>query len=121
MKIAKPFVLNKDLKIEDQLRSLNFFLDKLAKFTQGRVRFGTATDGYRGENIEGIYQTYTSNASANTEDTIAHELAVIPTGFLVMNIDKGGVIYDSGTTWTSTNIYLKCSTTSTTVTLFILK
>lgn len=89
---------------------------------QGRVRFGSNNGSInKGENILGQFITYTTNVSANTEDAIPHSLGSIPIGYIVVRINKGGVIYDSGTTWTSSNIYLKCSTTSTLVTIFLIQ
>lgn len=55
--------------------------------------------------------------TADTEFTITHPLGRIPAGFLVTRIDKAGTVYDSGTPWTNTTIYLKCSAASAVVTL----
>ena len=55
--------------------------------------------------------------TADTEFSIIHHLGRAPQGFLVLNIDKGGVVYDSGTTWTDTKIYLKCSAANAAVSL----
>jgi hypothetical protein len=121
MKIAKPFVLNENSDLRGQLRDLNLFLDKLAKFAQGRVRFGEASDGYRGENIAGEFQVITDSGNANTEFTVAHDMDAIPEGFIVTNINKGGIVYDSGTAWTADNVYLKCSAANATITIFLLQ
>lgn len=103
------------------IRDVNQDFNNLFLGMQGRMRFGTGVDGARGENISGEFQVFTSNASADTEDTIAHTLGSVPIGFIIINRDKGGVVYDSGTAWTSTNIFLKTTTTSTLVTIFLLK
>lgn len=113
--------LSDENKTREYLLGVDSDLTAFAKFAQSRVRFGDGSDGEEGENISGTFQVYTSNAVADTEDTIAHGLGVAPIGFLVINIDKGGVVYDGGTAWDSTNIYLKCSTAATTITLFLLK
>lgn len=93
---------------------------KLFAFAQGRVRFGPATSGNDGENIFGQWVTFTTS-TADTEVVVPHTCGVIPVGYLVTKINKGGVVYISTTTWTSTNIYIKCSTATTIVTLFLLK
>jgi hypothetical protein len=103
---------------EDQLDT---DIKNLYLWSNGRVRFGSGVDGERGENISGEFQTYTSNAVADTADSIIHTLGSVPIGFIVVRRDKGGVVYDSGTAWTSTTISLKCSTASTVVTIFLLK
>lgn len=71
------------------------------------------------DNFESKSVTYTSNGSANTEDAVAHTLGKIPEGFIVVNRDKGGILYASGTAWTSTAIYLKCTTTSMASTVLV--
>jgi hypothetical protein len=120
LKLAKSFVYNTGADIESNMRRLEQDLSQLFLFSQGRVRFGTGTDGDRGENISGEFQVVTSS-TADTEFTVAHGLGATPIGFLVLRTDKGGVVYDSGTAWNDTNIYLKCTTATTTLTLFLLK
>lgn len=88
---------------------------------QGRMRFGTGISGERGENIDGRFQTITTNATPNTQDTLAHGLGSVPIGYIVVNQDKAGSLYDSGTAWTSTNMYFKCDVASVTFTIFVLK
>ena len=120
MKIAKQSIYNGQVD-QNLVRSFNNDLRNVILALSGRVRFGSVGDGDRGENISGEWQTFTSNGSADTEDTIAHTLGSVPEGFIVTNINKGGVVYDSGTSWTSSNIYLKTSVSSATVTIFLLK
>ncbi len=57
---------------------------------------------------------------ANSEVSITHTLNRIPKGFLALNINKAATIYDSGTTWTISEIYVKASTAATTAKLLIL-
>ena len=59
----------------------------------------------------------TDTGTANTEFAIAHHLGRTPAGFLVTRLDKAGSVYDSGTAWTETAIYLKCSAANAAVTL----
>ncbi len=96
-------------------------LANLFLWSNGRVRFGSGVDGERGENMAGEFQVYTSNGSADTEDTVAHGLGAVPIGYIVIKQDKGSIVYDSGTAWTSTNIYLKQTGTSVATSLFLLK
>lgn len=72
------------------------------------------------DNVDAAVVSYTSNATPDTEDTVAHTLGKIPTYFIVGDIDKGGVVYRSGTTFTSTNIYLKCTVASAAIKLILL-
>lgn len=59
------------------------------------------------------------SGTINTEFTVAHTLKRIPEGFLVININKGGVVYSSGTGWTTSAIYLKCSAANAALTVII--
>src|SRR3990167_9512567 len=60
-----------------------------------------------------------TTAGADTEVEVAHTLKRIPAGYIVYSRDKGGVVYDSGTAFTTTNIYIKCSTATTALKLII--
>lgn len=51
----------------------------------------------------------TFGAVANTETAVAHGLARVPTKMWLKYKDRACDVYDSGTAWTTTNIYLKCS------------
>lgn len=64
------------------------------------------------DNVDSVYVEFTSNAAPNTQDTVAHTLGKVPTGFLVVNKDKAGDVYAGGTTWTKNNLYLKTSVAS---------
>lgn len=70
------------------------------------------------ENVDGVFVTYTSNGAPDTEDTVTHTLNRAPVGFIVTDINKGAVIYRSGTS-TKTSLLLKCNVASTTATLFV--
>ena len=126
MKIAKQYNLGRiDLKsdkdILNYLKTIDTDLSNIFLCLQGRVRFGTGEDGANGENISGEFQTVADSGTADTEFSVAHTLGAVPIGYIVTKIDAGGVVYDSGTTWTSTTIYLKCSSADTAITLFLLK
>ena len=71
------------------------------------------------DNFDGALLQFTTNGTANTEDTTAHGLRKVPNYFIVLSADKGGVLYKSGTAWDATNIFTKCSTTSTAMKIFV--
>lgn len=71
------------------------------------------------DNVDAQTISYTSNAIADTEDTVAHTLKREPTGFIVVDTDKAGIVYRGGTAFTTTDIYLKCSTASTALKVLI--
>lgn len=119
MKIAKKSSNN-----QRELRDINSDIRTLFTAMQGRIRFGSGGDGDRGENIHGEFQEFTSHATANTEFSVSHGLGSVPVGYLILGQDKSGSLYqldDTGTAWTSSAIYLKCSVSSVTFLVFLLK
>jgi hypothetical protein len=71
------------------------------------------------DNFNGEEKTIADSGNADTKCTIAHTLKRIPTGFTVLKIDKPGSVYASGTTWTDTDVYLKCSAANAAITVMI--
>jgi hypothetical protein len=120
LKIAKSFTYNTGADLESNMRRLEQDLSQIFEAFKGRVRFGTGADGDRGENISGEFQVVTTS-TANTAFSVTHSLGAVPIGFLVINNNTKGVVYDSGTAWTDTTISLKCSEATATLTLFLLK
>ena len=71
-------------------------------------------------NLDAVYVAYTSHATANTEDTVTHNLGRVPVGYLVIDRDKAGMVYSSNkAAWTTTTMRLKCDVASTTATLLV--
>jgi hypothetical protein len=106
---------------EDFNKNINTDLKNVMLFSEGRVRFGNAVDGARGENISGEFHIFTSVKTNTAETVISHTLGSIPTGYLVINQNNSGSLYTSGTGWTISNIYIRSTTTNTQYTIFILK
>jgi hypothetical protein len=80
---------------------------------------GGITSGRRALNIDAVWVRYVSNAVANTEDTVAHNLGRVPVGIWVSVPDKAAVIYSGGTAWTSTNVFLKADVLTVTVDILL--
>lgn len=111
-----------DTKPEQWARDVDSDLNTVFLCLSGRIRFGpNNTTINKGENILGQFVTYTTNGSANTEDTVPHNLGSVPVGYIVVKQNKSGSVFDSGSTWTVNNLYLKCSGTSVLVTLFLIQ
>jgi hypothetical protein len=83
----------------------------------GNLTYGT---GLYPDNIAGKWIDYTTNAVADTEDAVEHNLGVVPVGFHLMVPPPSGVINKGSTAWTTTHIYLKCSAAAQTARLFVL-
>ena len=124
MKESMTYTFNERRPMDEQLRQLQTQLSKLFYLLQGRVSFGVGTDGINGQNVSGQFQQFTSDSSANTEFTLGHTVGSVPLGALVLWQDKAGSLYQgptTGTAWTSTNVYLKCSVSSVTFLVFLVK
>jgi hypothetical protein len=120
-KLSNYIGFDDTIQIEDYVKSLDRDISKLFLGFKGNIRFGDASDGEEGENIAGEFQVVSDTGNIDTEFSITHTLGATPLGYIVTKINKGGVIYDSGTAWTDTTIYLKCSAANAAVTLFLLK
>jgi hypothetical protein len=108
---------------ESYLKDIDADVKNLFFLSKGRVRFGDGNVGET-ENISGQFVDLTSHASANTEFAVAHTLGSIPVGFIVLYQDKAGSLYQApttGTSWTSTNIYLKSDVSSLSAKIFLLQ
>lgn len=104
---------------EDLPRSVKTYLDRVIK-VYFNISFGQKTDNTDiGQNISGFWATGTSPATANTQFTVNHQLGRVPVGFDLKRANAAASFYDSGTTWTSTQIFLKASAASVAYTLFI--
>jgi len=108
--------------IEEYSKDVDKDIKNLTLLAQGKTSFGNGANGST-ENIAGQFQTFTSNIAADTEDTVAHTLGIIPIGYIVTDISKGGVVYHDpgGTAWDSTDVYFKTTIASAVVTVFLLK
>ena len=82
-------------------------------------RGGTIANNDKTGNVNGKYVVFTSNGVANTEDTVAHKLGRTPVGYIPVKQDKSAVLYDSGTAFTSTNVYWKSSAATVAWTVFL--
>lgn len=124
MKLANTIKLRTDIEFKDQVPVLQNNIDNLFRCLNGRVRFGRGTDGDRGENLAGEFQQFTSDGSANTEFSVTHTLGSVPVGYIILGQDKAGSLYQlatTGTAWTSSTIYLKCSVSSVTFKVFLIQ
>ena len=80
---------------------------------------GGVTGGRRALNIDAVWVAYVSNAVANTEDTVAHNLGRTPVGVFVGLPNANAVIYSGPTAWNGTNIFLRASAATVTVSLLV--
>lgn len=71
------------------------------------------------DNVDAAVVSFNTNGVANTEDAIPHTLGRVPTYFVVADIDKGGVVYRSGTAFTKDTVYVKTTVATAAVKLIL--
>jgi hypothetical protein len=99
----------------------------IAKIVNGGIDFGSSTQLAQGPgsaytgNMNGQWVNVTAPSSANTEFAIPHNLNRIPS-FYFYNSNVAAIVYElpnTGTAWTTSNIYVKCNTASAILRMFI--
>tara|TARA_Y100000310_G_C20462828_1_gene706185 strand:- start:497 stop:895 length:399 start_codon:yes stop_codon:yes gene_type:complete len=103
--------------LHDLTKVLGIMYENLAQTVNGNLGLG---DGVDFDNLVGEWVTYSTNAVANTEDTIAHTLGAVPVGYFLLKPPLVGNIHIGSTTWTTSNIYLSCNAASQTASIFLL-
>lgn len=88
----------------DVLKTLQDFFNRIVAILNRGITFT--------ENVDCVLITTTTSATPDAENTISHLLGKIPSGYIVYSQDKAASLYLGGTTWTTTNIYLKCNVAS---------
>ena len=93
-----------------------------ARVLAGRVSFGSGTNGDSTQNMDGYWAVnVVTPGTPDTEFSVTYSLYKGRTaiGFDVKRNNTSGAVYDSGTPWSPSTIFLKCSVASATVTLFV--
>jgi len=105
--------LHKDVTLYDKelMKSINDQHYNLEAILNRGIKFQ--------DNVDCVLVTFTSSATPDAENTVAHTLGKVPTGYLTYGLNKGAVVYTGTTTWTTGNIYLKVNVASTVVKLII--
>lgn len=80
---------------------------------------GDTADGKTSYNFNAVWGSYVSNGTADTADSVTHNLGRVPVYILVGLPDKDATIYDGGVAWTSIAISLKSSAVTTVVSLVL--
>lgn len=99
----------------EQLRNLFFAAQNLGLTS----RDGAIQDDDKAGNLSAVYVVFTSNAVANTQDTVAHNLGRTPVGYIPVKQDKSAVLYDGTTAFTSSNLYLRSSAATVAWTILV--
>jgi hypothetical protein len=60
-----------------------------------------------------------TNATPDTAESFTHSLGRVPVGYIVMQLNKAGILYDGGPANTKTAIYFKCNVASVTAKVMV--
>lgn len=63
--------------------------------------------------------TVADTGTADTEFSASHYLGRVPSGFIVTKSDAAVAVYDSGTAWTTTTIYLKADAANVAISILV--
>ena len=100
------------------LSDLAMQLSALSNILNGQLTFGDTTSGSI-DNMSGAMLAVTTHATPGTEFAVAHNLGVIPSGFLTLIPPQSGVLNKGATAWTTSNLYLTCTGSSQAITIFV--
>ncbi len=103
-----------DYHIKQQFVNIKEWADKLQQMLDTTFRKVADIPFNQSESL-----TVSDTGNANTEFSVTHHLGRVPNGFIITKSDKACSVYDSGTAWTSTTIYLKCDAANTALSLSV--
>lgn len=94
--------------------------DEIQRIINGNLGIGSPTGPDNG-NLNGNWSgsPFATPGAPDTEFAVTHNLNRIPVGYWVVRQDKAASFYDSGTAWTTTKIFLKCSVATVTISIYV--
>jgi hypothetical protein len=100
--------------MEKLVAQLNQQAFLITEAVNGRITLGVGSEG---DNLAGRWQHFTTTG---VEQTLTHNLGVIPTGFLVIVPPRFSFIDKGAAAWTKTTISVICGEIGENVSIFIL-
>jgi len=94
------------------------FTDQLQQLFNRNISFGTGVDT-QDQNIQGKMIEIADSGAANSSITVTHNLGYIPKFYDVKYSSHATQIFDFGSTWTKTKIFLASSTAHTKLRIFV--
>lgn len=101
-------------------RSINekLFMDQLQQLFNKNISFGTGIST-QDQNIQGKMIEIADSGVANSSITINHNLGYIPKFYDVKYASLATQVFDYGTAWTKTQIFLASTTAHTKLRIFV--
>lgn len=100
---------------DEKLKNYPDVLDRVHQILNGNVCIGGMNTDNTTEspgNLDNKHINVISPGVANTEFAVTHNLNRVPTAAIPVQNSNGGIVYNSGTAWTKTQVFLKCTTVS---------
>jgi hypothetical protein len=92
--------------------------EDLFRLTNRNISYGHTVDG-QDQNIDGKMVNVQDTGLIDTEFIVVHNLSRVPLFYDIKYISKACNVYDSGTSWTTTKIFLKCSVANVHIRIFV--
>ena len=83
--------------------------------------FDVVNRGIEVNNMLKYEGTIADTGTANSENTVSHNLGFIPTVLILTYSDRAASLYHSGTTWTTTQAFIKASVANASVRFLIMR
>jgi len=112
MKLQSSQLLPSSTEIKDE--ATKNWADKITFFLDNVLRKIAKIPFNQSETLENE-----DTGTADTEFSLTHHLNRTPTGFILARSDKACSLYDSGTAWTDSKIYLKCDAADVNIKILI--
>ena len=112
MKIIRPKTY--DIQDTNQKR----FVEDIFKLTNRNISFGQTVNGLD-QNISGMMIEIADSGAANSSITLIHNLGYVPKFYDIKYSNLATQVFDYGTTWTTTKIFLASSTAHTKLRIFV--
>lgn len=94
------------------------WVEELHRLVSGNISFGSGLNT-QDKNIQGVMIEVADSGLANSSIVITHNLGYIPNFYDIKYASKATQIFDFGTAWTDTQIFLASSTANTKLRIFI--
>lgn len=112
MKIMRPVTFN----IEDPNKKR--WYEEIFRMFNRNVSFGTSIDG-QDQNIQGKMIEIADSGLANASIAVTHNLGYVPKFYDVKYMSQATQVFDFGTPWTKTKIFIASSTANTKLRIFV--
>ena len=92
--------------------------EDIYKLVNRNISYGHQVNG-QDQNIDGMLIEVPDTGLANTEFAVTHNLGRVPLFYDIKYMSLATQVFDSGTAWTASQIYLKSTTAHVKIRIFV--